>query len=266
MTIPLSDIWQIASPESYKCHFAGWNGRQAPLDVWVRDKVEWQGWQEFRPQRDVFDRPYILSLIQFYHETDTWLFGGVFRLLKRLEDRYEVELTDMGSGYLGRLKLRSPYRGRSTRVNFEDHYLKFEVQEIFRDPYSGRSFPGYGNVELSFGELEALVKSDQPDWRGALESVNGIYLISDKVTKKRYVGSAWGVGGIWSQWCNYIATGNADNLILRTLAEADRGLDYCRNSIQFALLECQPFSTPHKVIIDRESFWRRILLTRSGLY
>jgi hypothetical protein len=44
----------------------------------------------------------LFSLIQFYHETDIWLFGGVFRVLRRLADRYEVELTDEGADFGGR--------------------------------------------------------------------------------------------------------------------------------------------------------------------
>lgn len=93
MIIRLADIWPIASPEHYKLHFARWNGENQPLEVWARDKQEWQGWQEYRPARDDFNRPFIFSLVQFYHETDIWLFGGVFRILARPPDRYEVELT-----------------------------------------------------------------------------------------------------------------------------------------------------------------------------
>lgn len=78
--IRLADIWPIASPEHYKLHFARWNGENQPLEVWARDKQEWQGWQEYRPARDDFNRPFIFSLVQFYHEPDIWLFGGVFQL------------------------------------------------------------------------------------------------------------------------------------------------------------------------------------------
>lgn len=266
MKIPLSNIWRIPSPENYQCHFAKWNGKHQPLEVWVRDKIEWQGWQEHRRVRDDFNRPYIFSLIQFYHEVDAWLFGGIFRVLKRHEDRYEVELMEDGGGFLGRLKLRSTYRGRTTRVNFENYYTKLEVQEILREPYSGRVFPGYANIDISFEELEALIRSDRPDWKAALESVNGIYLITDKVNENRYVGSTCGHGGIWAQWSNYVATANGDNRTLRALAEADRGIDYCRNSFQFALLECGPFSTSYNTIEGRTNFWRRLLLSSSNCH
>ncbi len=155
MSIRLADIWPIATPENYKLHFARWNGENQPLEVWARDKQEWQGWQEYRPARDDFNRTFIFSLVQFYHEPDIWLFGGVFRVLARHADRYEVELTKEGEGFLGRLKLRSTYRERATRVKFENHYPGFEIQEILREPYSGRSFPGF-EVALLRAEFRLL--------------------------------------------------------------------------------------------------------------
>ena len=83
MTIFLHDIWPMKDLTDYKVHFARWNGNVQPLEVWARDEQEWQEWQEYRPKRDDFNRRHIFSLIQFYHETDIWLFGGVFRVLAR---------------------------------------------------------------------------------------------------------------------------------------------------------------------------------------
>ena len=261
MTILLRDIWSFPSPQNYKLHFARWNGKNQPLEVWARDKGEWQGWQEYRPGRDDFNRPYIFSLIQFYHETDIWLFGGIFHVLQRHDDHYEVELSEDGAGFRGRLKLRSPYRNRTTRVNFENHYPDFEVQEILREPYSGRSFPGYEEIDLSFEELETLVRNDRPDWKAALESVKGVYLITDITTGKRYVGSAYGDQGIWSRWCSYVSSGHGGNIELRALA-VDPELEYCRKSFRFALLEHRPKLATDEAIVARASFWKRILLTR----
>lgn len=261
MPIFLRDILSISSPENYKLHFARWNGENQPLEVWVRDKQEWQSWQEYRPARDDFNRPFIFSLIQFYHEPDIWLFGGVFRVLQRHADRYEVELASDAANFLGRLKLRSSYRERATRVKFENHYLGLEVQEILREPYSGRSFPGFEDIDLSFEELEALVRNSRPDWKAALASVKGVYLISDVATGKRYVGSAYGDQGVWSRWSDYVATGHGGNAELRALV-SDPTLEYCRKSFRFALLEYRSSATPDEVIIAREVFWKRILLSR----
>ena len=93
--ITLTDIWPIENPKDYKIHFGRRNTVAQPLDEWVRDQSLWVGWQESRPKYDAFNRPYIFSLMDFYHETDVWLFGGVFRVLSRHQDRYDVELTEL---------------------------------------------------------------------------------------------------------------------------------------------------------------------------
>jgi hypothetical protein len=261
MTIRLRDIWPIAVPEALKLHFARWNGESQPLEVWARDRAAWQLWQEYRPARNDFNRPFIFALAQFYHEPDVWLFGGVYRVLARHSDRYEVELDDEGKEFIGRLKLRLIYRERATRVKFENHYGALEVQEILREPFSGQSFPGYEDIDLSFEELETLVRNSRPDWRAPLASVKGVYLISDVITGKRYIGSAYGDQGVWSRWCEYVASGHGGNIELRALV-SDPTLEYCRKAFRFALLEHRPAPTPDEVILAREAFWKRILLTR----
>lgn len=198
MTIKLQDIWPIENKKDYKIHFAHWDNKH-PLDVWARSRKDWVGWQQYRPpKRNEFNRLFIFFLMQFYHETDTWLFGGVFRVLARRSDGYEVELTDQGCPLIGRLKLYTPYRSRRTRLNMEGQYDKFEVREILREPYAGKPFPGYAHINLSFGELETLVRNEREDWRAALENVKGVYLITDVCEQDAhfYVGAAYGEDGV----------------------------------------------------------------------
>lgn len=264
----LKDIWLIENVHDYKVHFARWNGGWQPLDVWVGDREEWYGWQAYYPGRDDFNRNYIFTLMDFYHESDVWLFGGIFRVLGCHEDskepkgyRYEVELTDHGEAFIGRLKLRSGYKSRPPRVNFENHYDSFEVSEILREPYSGRAFPGYESIDIHFPELEALIRNDRPDWKSALENVQGVYMITDTSTGKRYVGSAYGDSGIWQRWAGYAASGHGWNKELVALT-GDNGLGYAREKFRLALLEYCPARMPDEAVIARESFWKNALLTR----
>ena len=97
MAIMLQDVLQIEQLNDYKVHFAKWNGTSQPLDVFTRDRREWQGWQEYRPERDDFNRPYVFSLASFYHEPDTWLFGGVYEVIERRSDRYVVHLSHIAA-------------------------------------------------------------------------------------------------------------------------------------------------------------------------
>jgi len=87
MTIYLKDIWLISNPTDYKVHFARWNGVEQPLEAWTRNREEWQGWQEYRPGRNDFNRKFIFSLMQFYHEVDSWLFGGTPAIPPRVLSR-----------------------------------------------------------------------------------------------------------------------------------------------------------------------------------
>lgn len=258
----LPEVLTLDSPADFKVHFARWNGDTQPLEAFVRSEKEWRGWQAYKsPHRNEFNRDYIFSLAQFYHEIDTWIFAGVYQIIDRLPDRYEVKLSDIGLNFSGRLKLYSPYRGRTTRANLENHYKTFEVKEVLRERYSGRRFPGYDEIDLAFAELETLVRNERADWRAPLEAAKGVYLITDTLTGKRYVGSAYGGEGIWSRWRAYVETGHGGNAELRTLIK-DPTLEYCRANFRITLLENLTSRTADDLVIRRETFWKRVLLTR----
>ena len=148
MTILVKKIFPIENTSEYKIHFARNNTAVEPidggepLDIWTGDKekeekneLEWQDWQEYFPGTNAFSLPYIFSLMRFYHETDTWLFGGVFRVLERHEDRYKVELADIGKNFIRRLKIKYSYDAMQPRPNMEPYYSEFEVKEILPEPY-----------------------------------------------------------------------------------------------------------------------------------
>ena len=46
---------------------------------------------------------------------------------------------------------------------------------VLREPYTGRAFSGYEDIDLSFDEIETIVRNDGPDWKASLESTKGIY-------------------------------------------------------------------------------------------
>ena len=109
--------------------------------------------------------------------------------------------------------------------------------------------------------LENIIGIQKPDWKGALESVKGIYLITDTNNGKRYVGSAYGDNGIWSRWANYVATGHGNNAELVQVIKRP-GIQYARKHFRFALLETRSMNTDDNVVIQREQHWKRILLSQ----
>ncbi len=276
MNVQLSDLWKPDQVRDYKAHFARWNQDEQPLNVLSRSIEDWKEWQEWYPNRNDFNRPYIFSLAQMPDAQDVWMFGGIWSVTG-LADRiqadgsirpyYNVELSDDLAALIGRMKLHRVHRKRTTRANLESHYSEFVVSEVLPDPYSGRPFPGFHLLHVSFEELEVLVDNARTDWATALSSIKGVYLITDVTSGRRYVGSASGNEGIWSRWVSYIRLGHGGNQGMEELL-AGRGLEYCRKGFRFALLESLDVRTPDHEVIARENHWKDVLLTRdreSGL-
>lgn len=265
--ILLTDIIKIENPKKYKLHLACWNNEEQPLDVFVRNWKEWLGWNEWKGNRNDWTRDYIFSLIDFYPKSDSWLFGGIFKVKNRLENKYDLTEDLKYKKYVGRLIIsfkRYPgLRGRA--FNLEKHIDRLKVSEILPDVYEGEVFPGYDRINHDFHVLEAIIQKEKSDWKTALENVKGIYLVTDKSNGKLYIGSAYGNEGIWARWKCYIGTGHGGNDELVKLI-SDNGVEYARTNFKIALLEIFSMDTPDDDIIQRENKWKSILMTREHGY
>ena len=83
-------------------------------------------------------------------------------------------------------------------------------------------FEGFDKVLLRYGELCAMVEETRyADWRTALSSVQGIYLIADSNNGKQYVGKAGGSEGILGRWRAYAGDGHGGNMALREVVGRD---------------------------------------------
>jgi hypothetical protein len=267
--INLTKVFPVVQPEQYKLHLACWNGENQPLDVFVRDRNEWDGWNAYRGRRNDFSRDFIFSLIDFYPERNTWLFGGVYKILSRRMVvqgmGYEVKLVDDSKPFIGRLKLVFKRPSRNKAVNFEKHYHNLIVSELLPKPYSGEAFCGYDQIDVGFSALETIVLSQRTDWRVALQNAKGVYLITDTNNGMRYVGAAYGGTGIWSRWMCYIGTGHGYNDELTRIIEKHTR-EYARKYFKFTLLEYFTHRTEDTVVTAREAFWKTVLLSREYGY
>jgi hypothetical protein len=141
----------------------------------------------------------------------------------------------------------------------------FKGQGQIRDsPLSIGLFPGYNNVLMSHTELSLLVSKEEPSWKAALSSVGGIYLITDTMVGKLYVGSACGEGGIWQRWRAYAETGHGNNTELRVLL-TQQGTKYAHN-FQYSILEIADLQDSVEEICARECHWKKVLLSREFGY
>ena len=267
MDIKVDSLFGIENLKDYKMHFAVYDekDKEHPLDVFVKNRDDWQNWNNCRGNKDDFNRKYIFSLIRFYPQPNKWLFGGIFEVKTRQKGAdYTTELLDKGREYIGRLLVHHPGPGVPGRAfTTERYYADLIVSQIFDKPYSGESFCGLENINHDFHILETIIPPAKNDWKTELENIKGVYLIVDKNNGKMYVGSAYGDSGIWSRWGEYINTGHGGNKDLIDII-AKEGFDYARNNFKFSLLEYYFMKTDDEVIIEREQYWKRVLL--SGKY
>jgi hypothetical protein len=134
------------------------------------------------------------------------------------------------------------------------------VKEIFPEKIQFAKFPGFKSVLLTTQDLRKIVRDQLPDWIAALSSVAGVYLISDTRSGKLYVGSATGEGGLWQRWCSYASTGHGHNVELRAVMKelGDTHVEH----FQYSILEIADTHTSPKEILQRESHWKSVLLSR----
>src|SRR5690554_3521895 len=114
----------------FKLHLACWNGYEQPLNVYLAGWENWVGWNQWRGGKNDFNRKFIFSLIQFYHEPNNWLFGGIFKIIERhdnwqdTEVGYKVELQDLHKELIGRLIIDfTRYQGMRGRAYKLESYF-----------------------------------------------------------------------------------------------------------------------------------------------
>jgi hypothetical protein len=265
LEINIADIIQLEEFDKYKLHAANFNGNVNPLDEFLEDENNWKNWNQYRPSRDDFNRDYIFSMMEFYPKPNTWLFGGIFKVIERKEDSYIVDELDKYKKFTGRLLLNFEYKDRARRLRLENYIDYITVNQIFEYRYAGEIFPGFDKINHDFTILENIFKLNKSDWKTALENVKGVYLLTDRETGKSYVGSAYGNAGIWSRWSDYINTFHGWNDKMVALVNK-KGKRYIRENLKFSILEIHGMFVSDEQIIERENYWKEKLMTREHGY
>lgn len=255
-------------PEDAKIHLACSNGFSEPIDEYTAGRFEeWQRWQSKRN----FGHAFVVSLISI-PATNTWLFAGMHKSSKAEELKttpwngelklwyYYLEEDKRLSVLNGRLVVSFTRTSRQSYLLAENWIDKVTLSEIYPKRLSIGRFPGFKNVHLTKEQLDSVVHNSVESWKTALGNVAGVYLITDKLTGKLYVGSATGEGGIWQRWEEYSKSGHGGNTELKRLMRDDgqsRAMHFA-----FSILEIADTHTSTEQILDREEHWKMVLQTR----
>ncbi len=261
--IKFNQIITLDNLDQFKMHIAKNNGISNPLDEFIENFDSWIGWNTWRGEgnKNRFNRKYVISFIDFYPQRGTFLFGGIFEIVNTYSDHYDVKLLDDFKDYIGRLKVSNINTTRGSSFKLENYYNDIEIIELLDKSYSTNIFPGYENIDYSFQTVKRIILNDTIDWKTALENVKGVYMLSDVLTGKRYIGSAYGDYGIWARWCQYCENGHGGNKKLIDLVNT-KDYNYICENFKFTLLEIHPKFTQDDFIILRESYWKEVMLSR----
>lgn len=259
--------------QEYKVHFAiGRDNRKEPYNTFLIDGFK--SWQEHQTNKN-FGRKYVLSLV--YYDKDIWMFAGIYEVLPvkpvpvQNENgwkgwKYETKLTNKAVDYIGRafFKFKKEFRASYPVLELDpkngEPIAEMPLSHILDKRVALADFVGFDKVNVDYKTLKYIVSDNISSWKAALSNVKGIYLIVDTLTGKQYVGSAYGDECIWQRWSNYAKTGHGGNAELKNLL-VENGQEYAYN-FKYSILEVCNMNLGNEYIIDRETHWKEVLLTR----
>ena len=227
-------------------------------------KHDFKNWQEEQTQEN-FKRDHIVSII--YLDGVRWLFAGVYSVegvkpINKNKIRFKYATTEVGGleHLTGRVIVNFEYKHRNSYLVNKKYHKQLQVAEILAQRKTIGDFPGYKSVLLSFTMLQTVIRESDPSWKFTLSNVDGVYVIVDKSSGKMYVGSAYGGDGLWQRWSAYSKNGHGGNKEIEALIE-EEGVEYASN-FQFSILEIFDLDSKKDDVIERESHWKEVLLTR----
>lgn len=171
---------------------------------------------------------------------------------------FDLRESDVLASLRGRLVIDWG-RGALAWVRSGDTAASFPVIEI-ADP-AIVPFPGFDSVCIGYDELQLVMEDSRyRDWRAALRSVKGVYLIADSTGPGRlYVGKADGVEGILGRWSQYARDGHGGNVALREISNID---PTHAGNYTFSILRVLGTNAAEIEIDAAESHYKNALLTR----
>lgn len=270
--IKLNDLLNLSNEElkTVKVRFNQSNGIEDPMDLYLKNpEIVNNQWFLWRTKSKLFKVGEVaICLLKL--SSDTWLLTTIKKITEDLDVcdsiNYKAEELEKYNKFYGRVILKY-HKTVQTQVMYLGTVKdELEVLEILPTIFEGDEFAGYDKVSLSYSQLEAIIKLKKQTWIGALENQKAVYLQTDKVTGKLYVGSATSDQGmLLSRWKNYIENGHGGNVGLKELVR-EKGFDYIKKNFQYTIIENFNAKVDDHYVLERESYWKEVLRSREFGY
>jgi hypothetical protein len=265
--IKLNDILQLPSLDNVKIRFNlmfadNWN----PIEIFKNNQkdilLRGQYWN-YNKNKSFKEGQISVGLIRIKSNDNLWLLFHIGKITKDLnilnDIGYEYEVLTEYEKYFGRMIIKFKNSSQNM-IRYANGVIDdCEVVQILPDTFDNDIFPGYDKVNVSWKDLSRVIEKDT--WKTALQNQKGVYLITDTLNGKMYVGSASGDEMLLSRWKSYVKTGNGNNKELKQL-----DFEHIKAHFRFSILDIFKSTTDSQTIIDRENWWKEMLLTRQFGY
>jgi hypothetical protein len=265
-TIKLNDILQISNLTNVKIRFIlmvenNWN----PIEIFKNNEMNTLlAAQYWNYNKKSFKQGQItIGLIRIKSIENYWLLFHIGVVTKDLNVQngvgYEYKTLSEFEKYFGRMIVKFKNTSQNMIRNAESVIDECEITQILPDIFDNDIFPGYDKVNISWKELSRVLEKDT--WKTALRNQKGVYLITDISNGKMYVGSAYGDEMILNRWKYYVETRHGDNIKLMLLDNV-----HIEENFRYSILDIFKSTTDTKIILERESWWKEVLLSEEFGY
>lgn len=264
--ILLNDLLQINDLSNCKIRLVKSHKQTNPLKFMGGEDREmldnWLLWNYSNKSFKVDD--VVIGLIRIGDgKDDRWVLFDVAKIIEDLGVKkgvgYKKKTLDIYKKFLGRVVVSYKNKSQNLIRLAESLIEECVVSQIMDREFEDNKFPGYDNVDVNWSDLKRCISTDS--WKTALQNQKGVYLITDTKSGKMYVGSAYGENMIYGRWMSYVKNGHGGNVDLKKLSFEDIKLNF-----KYSILEIYKYSVDDQVIIDRESWWKRVLMSREYGY
>lgn len=265
--IKLNDILKLGNLDNVKVRFnLMFEGNWNPIEMFKNNEMDiiinGHYWN-YNKNKSYKEGQVTIGFIRIKSKEDLWLLFHIGKITKDLNIQngvgYEYEVLTEYEKYFGRLIVRFKNKSQNMIRKAESVIDNCEIAQILPDVFDNDIFPGYDKVNITWNELSRVITKDT--WKTALKNQKGVYLITDISNGKMYVGAAYGNEMILNRWKYYVKTGNGGNKELKELS-----FEHIKENFKYSILDIFKSTTDEKVIIERESWWKKTLLSRKFGY
>ena len=266
-SIKLNDILRLDNLNNVKIRFnlmfaQNWNPIELFKNGDISTMLAGQYWN-YNKNKSYKAGQITVGLVKIKPNEDFWLLFHIGQVTKDLNILngvgYEYQDLPEYEKYVGRLVVKFKNKAQTMIRNAESVIDDCFVSQILPDTFDNDLFPGYEKINISWDEMKRVLEKD--NWKTALQNQKGVYLLTDKSNGKMYVGSAYGENMILGRWRAYIATGHGGNVGLKKLT-----FDHIKQNYKYSILDIYKSITDDQIIIDRESWWKKVLQSRQFGY